>query len=327
VKRILFAVAMFVSIGLSGVSAAQARLDGPLRLVVPYAAGGGAIDLTARAIQRSLEKRLGVPVVIENRPGAGTKIGTQAVMNATDGRTLIIMSDPGWVGYYYTGLFDFKPWERMTPIAQISQSPYTVLTTSGRGNLDSWRKVIDKAKASGRPVAGGAPAAGGFSEMTFNELMRRAGVPGIFVPYAGAGQAKVALLAGDIDFQIESGQAFQDIRQGQTRGVAISTPERYRFAPDIPTFQELGIMDTLPTNTYSVWGPRGMDSTVVAAVAQALREVAQDPEVVQILEERNAIEVRYRDAAEVKAYIEEMDRVWGPRLAAVRPGAAAKAGK
>jgi tripartite-type tricarboxylate transporter receptor subunit TctC len=242
------------------------------------------------------------------------------VMNAApDGQTLLIMSDPGWVGYYYTGLFDFKPWETMTPIAQVSQSPYTVLTTSGRGGLDSWQKVVARARATSAPLKGGAPAAGGFSEMTFNELVRRLGVPGIFVPYAGAGQAKVALLAGDIDFQIESGQAFQDIRSGQTHGVAISTAQRYRFAPDIPTFAELGIMDTLPTNTYSVWGPARMDPALVRMIANALKTATQDPAAVQLLEERNAIEVRWRPGAEVRDFVEQIDRTWSGRLAAVKP--------
>jgi tripartite-type tricarboxylate transporter receptor subunit TctC len=301
--------------------AAAPRLAGPLRLIVPYAPGGGAIDLTARALQHLLEQELGVPVFVENRPGGGTKIGTLAAMNAApDGRTLVVVSGPGWIGFFYTGIFDFKPWETMTALGQVAESPYSVVTVKAGGGVNDWPAVVARAKAARRPIRAGAPASGGFTELAFNEMVRRSGVEGVFVPFAGAGPARTALLGGDIDVQMDSGQAFQSIRGGLTRAVAISTPERFPLAPDVPTYQELGIGESLPTNTYSVWGPPRMDPQVAGLIARALEAATKQPAFIDVMEVQNSITVGYRPGADVVRELRGVDEHWGPRLSTMKQG-------
>ncbi len=311
-------VAALFSLLVLGAGAQETKaqdIKGPIRLVVPYAPGGGAIDLTARGLQKVMEAKLGVPVIVDNKPGGGTRIGTMNVANsAPDGTSLLVVSAPGWIGYYHSGIFEEKVWEVMTPIAQIAESPYSVITVDAKGTIDSWAKVVAKSKETNKPISGGAPAAGGFTEYAFNQIMQRSGIKGIFVPYAGAGPAKTALLAGEIDIQMESGQAFLGIRSGQTKGIAISTPERFPLAPDIPTYKELAIGDTLPTNAFSVWGPKNMDPKVVQKLADAIKAAAEDKPFLDLIQERNAILVRFTPPDVMRKELKEIDDVWGDRL-------------
>ncbi|MBN9008157.1 MAG: tripartite tricarboxylate transporter substrate binding protein [Rhizobiales bacterium] len=315
-------VAAAICIALSGATArAETSFNGPIRLIVPYAPGGGAIDVTARALQRPLQKILGTKVIVENKPGASTKIGTMAVMNAPpDGQTLLVMSAPGWVGYYYSKMLDVRPWEQMVPLAQIAESPYSVVTVKANGRFNSWADVVAWAKAHpDQPIKAGAPAAGGFSQLMFNQILERTGIKGTFIPYAGAGQARAALLGGEIDIQMESGQAFLNIRNGLTKGVAISTPDRFPLQNDIPTFAELKIADTLPANAYSVWGPKGIKPDVVKKLVAALHKATKDQSLIELLQDKNAFLVRFKDGPAISAEVENVDKTWGDKLKTVAP--------
>jgi tripartite-type tricarboxylate transporter receptor subunit TctC len=319
-KRLSLAVAISVVLG-AAAARAEPSFSGPVRLIVPYAPGGGAIDLTARALQKPLQAELGTRVIVENKPGGSTKIGTMAVMNAApDGQTLLIVSHPGWVGYYYSKIFDEKPWEQMVPLAQIAESPYSVITVKANGRFNSWADVVAWAKAHpDQPIKAGAPAAGGFTQLAFNEILKRAGIKGTFVPYAGAGQAKAALLGGEIDIQMESGQAFLGIRTGLTKGVAVSTPGRFPLQNDIPTYTELKIGDTLPTNGFSIWGPKGMKPDVVKKLVDALQAATKDTSLINLLQEKNAILVHFEDGPTILSEVKEVDKTWGDRLKTVAP--------
>lgn len=319
-KRLGLAAA--IGVALSGTAAhAGSSFSGPIRLIVPYAPGGGAIDLTARALQKPLQKELGTRVIVENKPGGSTKIGTMAVMNAPpDGQTLIIVSHPGWVGYYYSKIFDEKPWEHMTPLAQVAESPYSVITVKANGRFNSWADVVAWAKAHpDQPIKAGAPAAGGFTQLAFNQILKNTGIKGTFIPYAGAGQAKAALLGGEIDIQMESGQAFLGIRNGLTKGIAVSSPGRVPLQNDIPTYAELKIGDTLPTNGFSVWGPKGMKPDVVKKLVDALHAASKDKSLIELLQDKNAILVHFEDGPTISAETKDVDKTWGDRLKTVAP--------
>jgi len=317
-KRIALAVAVLLCTHAAPPAAtAQAtKLKGPLHVVVPYGPGGG-MDGIMRPLAEPLAKALGVPVVIDNRPGGSTKIGTSLTANATpDGQTLIIMSPPGWIGYYYEGMFDFKPWETMTPIAQIAESPYSVIMVKAESDYRSWADLVAKAKRTQRPLMSSAPAAGGFAEMALHEIAEQSGIEAIQVPYASAAPARLALLSGEVDMQLESMSALGGIQNKQTRGVAVSTPRRLSQAPDIPTFDELGLRVNLPSNSFSMWGPAGIDPATVATLADALKQAIRDPAFVQSVQSQNLIEIGFKPGSEIRQTLADIDQEWGPKLAA-----------
>jgi len=310
-------VAAFLAMGaIQFAWAAQPMLDGPLRVIVPYGPGGG-MDGIMRPLAGPLSKALGVSIVIDNRPGGSTKIGTLATEHAQpDGHTVMLMPAPAWIGFFYEGLFDFKPWETMTPIAQVAESPYSVIVAKAGGPYQTWQDVVRKAKAADKPIMASAPAAGGFTEMALHEVARDSGIEAIQVPYASASPARLALLSGDVDIQMDSMAALSGLTGRQTKGLAISTASRMPQAPDIPTFSELGLSARLPTNAFSFWGPAGMQPEMVAHLAQAVREAIQDPAFVQTLESQNLIRIRFKSGEEIAKELKQVERDWGPKLAA-----------
>jgi tripartite-type tricarboxylate transporter receptor subunit TctC len=293
----------------------------PLRLVVPYAPGGG-VDGQARALARPLGLALGgATIVVENRAGGSTRIGTDDVRrSAPDGHALLLMPAIAWVGFFYSRTFDTKIWEEMTPVVGTAETPYNFLASRAGSGAESWARAVEGARRRPEGMRIGGPSAGGIIELSVNEVLGGAGVPGIYVPFQGSAPAHAALLAGTVDIQIlPFGDGLGQMRAGATHGLAMSGPARDPRAPEIPTFAELRIGSTL-MNSFSVWGPAGLPAPVVARLADALREAVADAEFRAFMEDRQGFTVRFRDGATVRQELLDFDRDWGPRLAASARG-------
>jgi tripartite-type tricarboxylate transporter receptor subunit TctC len=296
---------------------AQTAPGRPLRLVVPYPPGGG-VDGQARALQRPLGAALGgATVVVENRAGGSTRIGTDEVRRAEpDGQTLLLMPALAWVGFFYSRTFDSKVWEELVPVAGTAETPYNFLASRAGSGNDSWAKVVAAARRRPEGLRIGGPSAGGIIELSVQDILRGAGVPGIYAPFQGSAPAHAALLAGTVDVQIlPFGDGIAQVRSGATHGLAVSAGTRQPAAPDIPTFAELGIGATL-LNTFSLWAPPGLPAPVAARLEGAVRTALGDPELRTIMEERMGFTLNFRPGAAVRAELLAFDRDWGPRLAA-----------
>jgi len=305
--------------------AAPARAQGypsrPIRLVVPYPPGGG-VDGQARGLARPLAAALGgATVVVDNRAGGSTRIGTDDVRRAApDGHTPMLMPAIAWVGFFHSRTFDTKVWEEMTPVAGTAETPYNFLAASRASGHDTWAKAIEAARRRPEGLRIGGPSAGGIIELSVNEILRGAGVQGIYAPFQGSAPAHAALLAGTVDLQIlPFGDGLGQMRAGATFGLAMSGPARDPRAPEIPTFAELRIGSTL-MNTFSVWGPGGIPAPVVQRLATAIAEAARDAEFTAFMQDRQGFMVRVRDGAAVRQELLDFDRDWGPRLAASARG-------
>jgi len=293
----------------------------PIRLIVPYPPGGG-VDGQARGLARPLAAALGgATIVVENRAGGSTRIGTDETRRAApDGHTLMLMPAIAWVGFFHSRTFDTKVWEEMTPVAGTAETPYNFLAASRSSGHDSWDKVIAAARRRPEGLRVGGPSAGGIIEMSVNEVLQGAGVSGIYAPFQGSAPAHAALLAGTVDVQIlPFGDGLGQTRAGATFGLAMSGPARDPRAPEIPTFAELRIGSTL-MNSFSIWGPAGIPAPVVQRLAQAIGEAARDAEFIAFMQDRQGFTVRVRDGAAVRQELLDFDRDWGPRLAASARG-------
>jgi tripartite-type tricarboxylate transporter receptor subunit TctC len=306
----------FVVSGLACPASAADYPKRPVRIVVPFAAGGGT-DILARAFQAPFEKALKMKVIVENIAGGSTKLGVMEAMKAKpDGYTLMLMGSEAMIGYYYSKSYDTKVWEKLTAVGNIITEPWVLVEVRANAPYASWAELVRYGKENPGKVTCGSPSAGGIFELTFNEIMKAAGIEGKFVPFAGSGPSKVALLGGHIDFRVCTlSEGAASIKDGQTRGLALSTDKRYELTPGIPTFKELGLGGKIMLNR-AIWGPPDLSPEIVRILAGAVEKSTQDADFVRLVEEKFAYKVIYFDGKKVMDEMKAFEEIHGAKLAA-----------
>ncbi|MGK7861903.1 Bug family tripartite tricarboxylate transporter substrate binding protein [Falsiroseomonas sp. E2-1-a4] len=256
---------------------AQAWPSGPIRLVVPFAPGGST-DLTARLVGEGLGQRLGVPVIVENRPGAGATTGSQMVADAPpDGQTLVMsnIASHAISPALYPNL-RYDPVTSFTHIAMVITNPsaWVVNRDSGINNLADLVRAA-KARPGGLDMA--SSGAGSSNHLMLVRFCELAGIEHTHIPFRGAGPAMVAVIAGQVPMMSDSlPSAASHIRQGTVRAIAMSSAERHPGFPDVPTFREQGF-DMSSTSWFSLSGPAGMAAPVVERLHREVMAVIATP--------------------------------------------------
>jgi tripartite-type tricarboxylate transporter receptor subunit TctC len=285
-------------------------------MIIGYSAGGGT-DVLARALQRPLAKELGTTIVIENIPAGATKVATLELLKSKpDGYTLTIHSGEGYDAYYYSGTYDYKPTEKLSIVGSITREPYGFMEVRADSGFQAWQDVVKYAKANPGKLNCGGSTAGGMMNLLFVEAAKAAGIEAQFVPFAGAGPAKNALLGGHVDMQVcQPSESIVMIRAGKTRGLAVSSAERLQELPNVPTFKELGIGDAVNIHR-AIFGPPNMPPEVVKAIGLALQKAIQDPEFVQFCQ-RMFFEPYFWEGSGMKDYFNTFNEKYGPKLMAM----------
>jgi len=249
----------------------------PIKVVVP-APPGSANDLLVRRIAEQLASRLGQPMIIDNRPGAGAIIGTQAVAHsAPDGYTLLSANVVHVINGSINGKLSYHPLRDFTPISLVGYTPSVLMAYPG-ADIASVSDLIKKAKAS----TGGmnyASAGIGTAGHLAGELFRRAAnVPLQHVPYKGITQAITDALGGHVPLIYLFGpDAVPLARAGKLVPLAVTAPTRSSLLPDTPTFAELGFPGVELTAWYGFLGPARMPPAVTARLNTALQAILKDP--------------------------------------------------
>jgi len=289
----------------------------PIRMIIPYSAGGGT-DILGRAFQGPLEKELKVKILMENIPAGSSKVGTLEVMKAKpDGYTLVLMPSQAWVPYYYNKSLEMKVWEKLTPIADLTSEPYGFIEVLADSPYKTWADLVKAAQANPGKLTCGGAAAGGIMEILLMEVSKPAGIQCRYVPFAGAGQSKVALLGGHIDFRIcQPTESIAMIRAGKTRGLAVSTEKRFGPLPDVPTFKELGIGEAM-IMTRGIWGPPNMRSQEVQILSRAIENATKDRDFVKLVEDELVYKVDFKPGPAMQREIIDFDRTLGPKFEAM----------
>jgi tripartite-type tricarboxylate transporter receptor subunit TctC len=234
-----------------------------------------------------------------------------------DGYTLILISAQSWVGYYYSKTYDFKVWEKLTPVGNITSEPYGFVEVLADSPYKTWADLARIAKENPGKLTCGGPGAGGILEILFHQVTKAAGIQCKYVPFAGAGPAKTALLGGHVDFRIcQPTEAIAMIRAGKTRGLAVSTPKRFGPLPDVPTFTELGIGEPMGL-TRGVWGPANMPPKIVQVLTRAMEKATKDPAFIKLVEEDLVFKVDYKTGETMQREIVEFDKAVGPKFEAI----------
>lgn len=253
--------------------AAPARAqDGPVRLIVPYAAGAMG-DVVSRVLAEELRVRLGQPVIVEARPGAGGNIGAAAVVQAPpDGQTVLVAATNNLVinQFLYSNL-GYDPLEALVPVTLLVDVP-SVVFTSGQIPAKTFPDFARYARAHRGKVNYGSPGAGTTPHLS-SELINRTHDLGLaHIPYKGASQAITALLANEVHMYLAgAGLGAQHVRAGKLYAVAVSSAKRLEALPDTPTFEEAGLGEVKASNWWGAAVPKGTPPAVVNRLNEALR--------------------------------------------------------
>jgi tripartite-type tricarboxylate transporter receptor subunit TctC len=271
---------------------ARAQETGPIRIVVPFAAGGPA-DLVARTLGAKMSDTFGQPVVIENRDGAGGNIGTAVVARAApDGRTLLLGTNgPLVINVSLFSSLGFDPLKDFTPISYLASVPlYLVVPASLPAN--SVQDLVDAARARPGSISYASSGIGSGGHLAGGLLAHRAGVQMTHVPYRGAAPAMTDLLAGRVQMLFVGLPAVEAyVREGKVKILAVVTRQRTSGRPEVPTVAEAAnLSDFEIASWYGLLGPAGLPSSVVDRLAAEAVRVLGMPDVSDLLFTRNGLE-------------------------------------
>ena len=295
-KRMLSALAVVAATASS--AWAQAWPDKPVKMIVPFAAGGGT-DFAARLAAKHLSTRLGQSVYVENRGGANGIVGLQALKQAQpDGYTIATASDGPLVINH--GLYKEKlPYDTMKDFTAVHMLNKFVglIVINPKVPAKTIKELIDYAKANPGKLNYSSGGIGNFSHLGVELFTQATGTKMVHVPFTGVGPGTQALIAGDVQVMFNNvATALQGIEAGQLRGLGIGETQRLKDLPDLPA-----IAETVPGYEMAAWtgiiGPAGLPQPVIDRLAKAMADLLDDPEVVGLFGKQHMVAIRKGPAA------------------------------
>ncbi|MBQ0932279.1 Bug family tripartite tricarboxylate transporter substrate binding protein [Ideonella alba] len=269
-----------LALGLGTLAHAQAPYpNGPIRFLVPYPPGGPT-DLMARMLQPELQKRLGVPVLVENKGGAGGNVGSAEVAKQApaDGQTLLLAaSGPMAVNGTLFRNMPFNAINDLAPVVQLSAFPL-VLEVHPSLNVKTLKEFLAVAKAQKEPFTF-ASAGNGTPQHLAGELFSRAaGVPLVHVPYRGAGPALNDVLGGQVKVMFDIlGSSLPHIQAGKLQPIAVTSAQRSPALPKVPTMAEAGLANFETTAWHGVAVRAGTPAPIIARLNATFLDIFKDP--------------------------------------------------
>ncbi len=288
-RRQAVALAAAALVPASAFAQGQPRIDRPIKIVVPYPPGGTS-DLLARTVGARLGERLGQPVVIENRAGAGGVMGSQLVAKAApDGSTLLLstIASHGIIpALQKTPPYD--PVRDFTPITIIAGTPNVLLV-----NNDMPARTLQEFLALARSKPGalnfGSTSLGGSPHMSGELLKVTAKIDLLHVPYKGGGPMLIDLMGGQVTAAFDNlPSAMAHIKGGKVRALAVTTSKRWPTAPDIPTMAEAGVPGYEMSAWFGLMAPPGMPRPLALLLHREVAAILQEPETTRRLLELGA---------------------------------------
>jgi tripartite-type tricarboxylate transporter receptor subunit TctC len=293
----------------------------PIRLIVPYPAGGGT-DIVGRVLGQKLHESLGQPVVIDNRGGAGGTLGTaMAAKAAPDGYTLVLVPTSHVINPSIYAKLPYDTEKDFAPITMVASAAILMAVNPGVP-ADTMRGFVEAAKARPQTFANYASAgAGTVFHLTAELFKQLSGLGLVHVPYRGGGPTVTALIAGEVPVAFETMLALQPhIRAGTVRALAITSPRRSTTMPEIPTTAEAGFPPLVADNSYALFAPAGTPSAILERLHAATVAALALPDVRDRLREQGA-EVVGNSPAELAAYVAAEIPKWAAlaRQAGLKP--------
>jgi len=262
----------------SRIAWAQPYPTRPVRLIAPVAPAG-ASDITARLMGQWLSERLGQSFVIENRPGGGNNIGTEAVVRApADGYTLLMAATPNAVNATLYDKLSFNFLRDIAPVASVIRAPY-VIAVNPTVAAKTIPELIAYAKANPGKLSMGSTGTGSGAHMAGELFKMMAGVDMVHVPYRGGGAGLTDLLGGQVQVMfVSTVSSIEHIKTGRLRALAVTTATRSDEMPDIPTVGEF-VLGYEASAWFGVGAPKNTPSQIIDKLNEAINAGLADPKI------------------------------------------------
>jgi tripartite-type tricarboxylate transporter receptor subunit TctC len=250
----------------------------PVRIIAPFAPGGGT-DFIARQVADRLGQKLGQPVLVDNRPGAGGNLGAElAIKSPADGYTLLLIAGSFTVNASLYKL-PYDSGTDISPIIQLSQGPFVVVVPNSvkAANL---KDFIAQAKAEPGKLSYASAGAGSITHLATELFLDMAKIKIVHVPYKGTGPAQTDTIAGTTQLLFGSvATTLPFVKQGRLKALAVTTPKRIAAAPEIPTVSEAGVPGYEVVLWHGLIGPKGIPKPIVDKLNAAANEVMKAREM------------------------------------------------
>jgi tripartite-type tricarboxylate transporter receptor subunit TctC len=267
----------------SGLVQAQNYPTKPVRIIVPFSPGGGS-DFIARVIAAPLTKTLGQQFIVDNRPGAGSTLGTEiALKSPADGYMLLVIS-----GSYTTAPALYKnlkydPLNDMTPVIQTENGPY-IITVHPSLPVKTIKELVALAKAKPTQINFASTGNGGITHLASELFAMRTGIKITHIPYKGTGPGVVDTVAGNTQMMVAAAAAaIAHVKSGRLRALAVSSPKRVAALPDVPTVMESGYNYEV-NNWHGVIAPNGVPRPIIEKLNAEINKIIKDPDFAKRIE-------------------------------------------
>ena len=302
----------------STLAAAQSYPDKPVKIIVPYSAGGST-DSTARLIAQNLTQQLGQPFVVENKPGAGGTIGHDAVAKApADGYTLLFSAEgPLVVSPHTYSKLPYEPIKSFEPVKLIATAPL-LLVVNPKVQAASVQELIKYASANPGKITYGSFGNGSAAHLAGEQFKILAGVDIVHIPYKGSAPALTDLIGGQIDMMFDVlVSALPQVKGGRLRALAITSPERSPLVPESPTMQEAGVIGFDAGTWFGVLAPAGTPKSVIDTLSKELDATLTKPVIRESLASQGAMVAGGTPREFADFFRSEMDK-WGKVVRAAK---------
>ena len=285
----------------------------PLTIIVPFSAGG-AIDQSTRIVAKEVASRLGQPIIVDNRPGAAGTIGAQAVARAApDGYTLLAGS-PGTMTapVALKTKIPYDPVESFSAVSLVITSPNVLVANSDLpvSDVAGLLKLARERAQSGKAISYASAGVGSSLHIGGAMFASLGDVNLLHVPYKGTSQAMTDLMAGHVDLIFSDASALTHVKSGKLKALAVTSKQRSKLHPEIPTIAEGGIADYDMSNWHGWFAPVGTPAAVIEKLNEAIGEALREPALVKQLADASMEASTDASAAHMADYQKEMIRQW-----------------
>lgn len=308
VKKVLSIVGVLVAVSAAAVPARAAFPEKAIKVVVPFAPGGGTDSIT-RTLAVGMGQALGQSVIVENKPGAGTIIGSDMVAKSTpDGYTLVMATFAHAVNPSLMAKLPFDPSKDFMAISMVARGP-NVLVVKADSAIKTVKDLVDTAKAQPGKLSYASQGNGTSAHLAGEMFENIVKVKMLHIPYRGAGPAMTDLLGGQVDMMFATAAAVAPhVSSGKLRAIAVTTAERSPAMKNVPT-----IAETAPgysvDSWYGLFAPAGTPAEVIIKLNQAVRQAAQADEVKKKLEPEGLV-VTTGTPQELEAFVKREELRW-----------------
>ena len=283
-KILTLLLGVLIGLGMATQTSAQGYPTRPIKLLVPFTAGGGT-DLLARILAQKMSENLGQPIVVENKPGGNTLIATEAVARATpDGYTLIMQTNNLAANpTLYLGKMSFDTLKDLAPVSLVAGNPH-VLVVNPALPVRDLKEFIALAKAKPGSISFASAGSGTVNHLSGELLKMQAGIDMVHVPYKGSGSVMPDLLGGQVNSLFAAMPTVTGfIKEKRLRALAVTTSKRFPGLPDVPTIAELGFSSYDFSSWFGILAPAGTPKPIVDRLQAEIVKALKDPSVLEKL--------------------------------------------